>query len=247
MKKVFSIVLPLAVALLAAPAVADDWFVQLEGAGQGFAALQSGPGGIDYNIITSGLGTVTGATIDGQNIGANFEFGAASGSTNASASEGSSLVVTGSNGSVQGSVVFVAAGDGGGGEPGDGLDDDTTDPCVPGPNTACLRDGRFEITASYEFANGDTGTMGADNTTDDTAQLFFLNPNNVEVFVKVLDACGINENYWVFLAGLTDQGVSLKVRDSQAGKSRTFANPVGTVFVTVTGTTAELGAFPTCP
>ncbi len=135
------------------------------------------------------------------------------------------------------------------GEPGeDGLLDAPTDPCSPGEETVCLRDGRFEVTAAFELQNGSQGSMGGLNVTDDTAALYFLNPANVEVFVKILDACSSTEpRFWVFAAGLTNQKVELRIRDTLAGKARVFENPLQTTFVTVTGTTDELGAFPTCP
>lgn len=253
MKQILWTLLLLVVALVASPAAADDWFVQLDGgSGQGFAGLRSGSGGLDFSIVTNGIGNVTSATIGGQNLGGTASNGVLTGSTNVSASQGDTLRVTGANGTVTGTI--ERAGETGGGteppeppETGDGLEDDTTDPCVDGANTVCLRSGRFEVTATYSLQNDQTGSMGADNATDDTGQLFFLNPNNVEVFIKVLDACTSAEpNFWVFISGMTNQGVVLKVRDTVAGKSRTYENPLGTTFVTVTGTKPELGSFPTC-
>ncbi len=124
------------------------------------------------------------------------------------------------------------------------LVDDTTAPCIAGDTTACLRGDRFEVTATFNLLDGRTGGMGAANATSDTAQMHFFNPANVEVFLKVIDACSFNNTFWIFVAGLTDQGVNVKVRDTVGGKSRRYTNPLGTGFVTIRGTIVELGAFP---
>jgi len=65
----------------------------------------------------------------------------------------------------------------------------------------------------------------------------------------VIDACGptLNDRFWIFVSGLTDQEVTLTVRDTVAGKSRQYFNPLGRVFETVRGTVDEDGAFATCP
>jgi V8-like Glu-specific endopeptidase len=141
-------------------------------------------------------------------------------------------------------------GNGNGGDPDDEfLDDASTDPCVETDTTSCLASGRFEVTAEFRLADGTTGTMGAGRVTDDTGALHFFNPDNVEVFVKVIDACGatLNDRFWIFVSGLTDQEVTLTVRDTVAGKSRQYFNPLGRVFETVRGTVDEDGAFATCP
>ena len=58
----------------------------------------------------------------------------------------------------------------------------------------------------------------------------------------MLDACGVNNSFWVFASGLTNVGVTLTVTDTATGQSRPYTNPVGTAFVAVQDT----GAFSTC-
>jgi hypothetical protein len=48
------------------------------------------------------------------------------------------------------------------------------------------------------------------------------NPDNPEVFVKVLDARTVNGEYWVFYGGLTDLEYTLTVRHNQTGRVKTF-------------------------
>ena len=87
------------------------------------------------------------------------------------------------------------------------------------------------------------GSATASALSDSSGVFTFDNPDSVELVVKVLDACGIGSGFWVFAAGLTDQEVFLTVIDTKTNEVRTYANPIGTKFVTVTDT----AAFSTCP
>ena len=56
-----------------------------------------------------------------------------------------------------------------------------------------------------------------------------LNPDNVEVLVKVLDACSTSSHrFWVFAAGLTNLESNLIVTDTVTGAFRVYTNPSGT-------------------
>ena len=81
--------------------------------------------------------------------------------------------------------------------------------------------------------------------TSDSGYFWFFNPANIEVVVKVLNACTqAPPRYWVFAAGLTNVEVTLQVTDTQAGGSpKTYVNPLGTPFAPIQDT----GAFATCP
>jgi len=48
------------------------------------------------------------------------------------------------------------------------------------------------------------------------------NPENPEIFVKMLDGRGVNGKYWLFYGGLTDFEVTLTVRDTETGSTRTY-------------------------
>jgi sugar lactone lactonase YvrE len=48
------------------------------------------------------------------------------------------------------------------------------------------------------------------------------NPENPEVFVKLLDGRQVNGRFWVFYGGLTDFGYTLTVTDRQTGATRTY-------------------------
>ena len=115
-------------------------------------------------------------------------------------------------------------------------------PCVPNDTTLCLNGGRFRITATYDTGaqNGNAHTV---KLTDETGYLWFFNSVNVEVVVKVINACSLNQRFWVYAGGLTDQGVVFTVTDTNNGASKTYTNLRGQKWVTIT----DSSALATCP
>ncbi|MEM7355892.1 MAG: hypothetical protein AAF657_34060 [Acidobacteriota bacterium] len=79
--------------------------------------------------------------------------------------------------------------------------------------------------------------------TGDTGYFYFFSPNNVEVVVKVLDACEQFDRFWVFAGGLTDVEVELTVEDTLTGQIQTYRNELDTDFQPV----RDFNAFDTCP
>ncbi|MEM1206792.1 MAG: carboxypeptidase-like regulatory domain-containing protein [Acidobacteriota bacterium] len=105
----------------------------------------------------------------------------------------------------------------------------------PGPcaeDTArCLVGDRFLVTASWRDGSGNAGEARAARITDDSAYFWFFDPDNVELVVKVLDACVEPfQRYWVFAAGLTDVEVEIEVVDLLSDTRKTYRNPQGTSF-----------------
>jgi hypothetical protein len=97
---------------------------------------------------------------------------------------------------------------------------------------------RFEVSAIWETASiGDTVAQPV-QLTQDSGYFWFRDPNNVELVVKVLNGCGVNNRFWVFVAGLTNVGVTLTVEDTFTGATRTYTNPVNRPFLPVQDTNA---------
>ncbi len=96
--------------------------------------------------------------------------------------------------------------------------------------------GRFAIGASWRAYDGSTGVAHPKRLTADSGILYFFSPANVELTVKVLDACTeeFDHRFWVFIAGMTDVEVETVVRDLWLGTTRTYSNPLGRPFVTIT-------------
>ncbi len=105
-----------------------------------------------------------------------------------------------------------------------------------------LARGRFRITAQWTTAQG-TGHGHARRLTDDTGTFWFFRDSNVELTVKVLDACAPPfGRFWIFATGLTNVGVELTVEDTLAGVSHTYVNPLGNSFQPIQDTST----FATC-
>lgn len=126
-------------------------------------------------------------------------------------------------------------------EAGDGLTSSST--CTPSPTALCLSGGRFQVTASFDAGGGNSGTAQVVQLTADTGYLWFFSDSNVEAVVKVLNACGLNSNYWVFAGGLTNVKVVMTVTGTQTQVMRTYTNPPNTTFKPIQDTSA----FSTCP
>ena len=116
--------------------------------------------------------------------------------------------------------------------------------CIADANTLCLNNGRFRVTAEWTDPEGLTGSARAIEETDDSGLFWFFSADNIEMAVKVLDACATpSEHFWVFAAGLTDVGVELTIEDTLAETTMSYQSPLGTRFETITDT----AAFDTCP
>ncbi|MGH9361907.1 MAG: fibronectin type III domain-containing protein, partial [Thermoanaerobaculia bacterium] len=117
-------------------------------------------------------------------------------------------------------------------------------PCVASPTALCLNNDRFRVEALWQTATASGAGQGVELTAD-TGYLWFFGATNVEVVIKVLDACAIPgaPRYWVFAGGLTNVRTIIAVTDTQNGGTRTYENPQGTPFQPIKDTSA----FATCP
>ncbi|MEO1083241.1 MAG: carboxypeptidase-like regulatory domain-containing protein, partial [Acidobacteriota bacterium] len=120
--------------------------------------------------------------------------------------------------------------------------------CAPSETALCLgAGGRFRVEAIWETYDGDTGSGIAMPFRRDTGFLRFFESSsfgNIELIVKVLDACGEPfDRFWVFAAGLTNVEVRLQVTDTVTGEVRVYLNPQDQPFQPIQDT----AAFKTCP
>jgi len=116
-------------------------------------------------------------------------------------------------------------------------------PCTPGPDVLCLRGGRFRVTSEWQTPQGSEGHGRAVQLTPDTGYFWFFRDGNVEEVVKVLDACDLDQRFWVFAAGLTNVRVVTTVTDTLRDQTRTYVNDQGRAFRPLQDT----NAFSTCP
>lgn len=117
--------------------------------------------------------------------------------------------------------------------------------CFGSTTVLCLENGRFavEVDFSTELGGGASGQGVAVQETDNTGMFWFFEPSNLEIMIKVLDACVEPfDRFWVFFAGLTNVGFELTVTDTVTGDSNTYTNEDQTVVIPELDT----DAFDTC-
>jgi len=117
--------------------------------------------------------------------------------------------------------------------------------CVPSPTVLCLNGDRFRVQATWKDFQGGEGVGHAVPLPerDDTGLLWFFNPANVELTVKVLDGCKVNGHYWVFVSSGSTVEYEITVTDLDADQSRVYGNDSGDTPALIPDTTA----FATCP
>ncbi len=113
-------------------------------------------------------------------------------------------------------------------------------------NGLCLNT-RFAVTAKWRTnptpgtpTDGDAHVVVAG---PNSGVLWFFSSDNWEVMVKVLNACGLNNRYWVFSAATTNVFYRMEVFDVRAGVNKVYFNYPGPPAPAVTDT----DAFATCP
>ncbi len=115
--------------------------------------------------------------------------------------------------------------------------------CTPDTHTLCLNSGRFSITADFQRTpEGPSSPATAVPLTANTGYFWFFDPTNIELVMKVLPGCSVNNSYWVFAGGLTNVGVEMKVTDTVTGASKSYSTTFGTPFQPI----QDSSAFP-CP
>ncbi|MES1243588.1 MAG: plastocyanin/azurin family copper-binding protein [Acidobacteriota bacterium] len=118
--------------------------------------------------------------------------------------------------------------------------------CVPDATTLCVNNGRFRVRTHWRSStqSGDATAVALDFAPD-SGLFYFFSSTNIEMLVKVLNACvpALGNKYWVFYAATTNVELTVTVTDSQTGKTKVYFNPLNTAALPVQDT----NAFATCP
>jgi len=119
------------------------------------------------------------------------------------------------------------------------------DGCVPSATELCLNDDRFRLAVTWRDFEGKEGEGTAVPLAgrDDTGMFWFFKEDNVELTVKVLNGCGVNGHYWVFVSPGSTVEWELTVTDTLRDRTRTYGNALGDVPPLIPDT----AAFATCP
>jgi fibronectin type III domain protein len=116
-------------------------------------------------------------------------------------------------------------------------------PCVATGTALCIH-GRFQVSVAWKAS---VSAFGAGQvmpvSSADSGLFWFTSPDNLELLVKVLDGCPLNQRFWVYTGPATDAQLTLTVIDTKTGKVRVYVNPLGMA----AGTTTDTEAFATCP
>ncbi len=124
--------------------------------------------------------------------------------------------------------------------------------CLPGTETACLLDGKFEVVGTMkdfaapprEYANRVMNFPEGRAESDQAVFFHSFNPGNFEVGVKMVDACGLAGDhplraFWAFFGGLTNAGTEIEIEDTVTGGVVAWRNPAGEFPLTL----GDVGAF----
>ena len=106
----------------------------------------------------------------------------------------------------------------------------------------CLNEGRFKVEVDFFDFNPTPIPATVSQTAGDAGLFYFFQPNNVELLVKVLDACPVDNRFWVFYGGLTNVEFELRVTDTERNQSKNYFNPPG-----FPPAVMDTSAFATCP
>jgi hypothetical protein len=116
--------------------------------------------------------------------------------------------------------------------------------CPQDPTILCLHGGRFLAAIEWRTPAGATGRGVVAQRTDVAGVFYFFVPPNLEMLVKVLNACTAPYNaYWVFLSATTNVEFNLTVTDTASGRQKIYRNPLGQPAKPV----IDLTTFTTCP
>jgi hypothetical protein len=108
----------------------------------------------------------------------------------------------------------------------------------------CIAGSRFTVSVTWLTTGGDRGVGTVANSNATSGVFWFFGPDNWELMLKVINACGVlNNKFWAFSAATTDVHYQLIITDVKAGVTKRYFNYLGVSAPAVTDT----DAFATCP
>jgi plastocyanin len=119
-------------------------------------------------------------------------------------------------------------------------------PCLASATVLCVNNNRFQVEVEWRTAdNSGPGQAVPVAGAPDSGLFYFFAASNLEMLVKVLNACSLpgSSRYWVFFAATTNVELGVTVTDTQNGTVKSYFNPLGRPALPVQDT----NAFATCP
>lgn len=121
---------------------------------------------------------------------------------------------------------------------------DVAAPCVESVTALCLNNDRFRVEVLWRTTTSSGDGMAVPiPSAPDSGLFYFFSAANLEMLLKVLNGCGLNNRYWVFYAATTNVEFAVLVTDVTNGRVKTYFNPLNRPAPPVQDTSA----FATCP
>lgn len=143
------------------------------------------------------------------------------------------LMVSDGIGSSEATVIVVVT-ETSGDEPGGGAEG----ACEGSSADLCLNDERFRVEVTWATEDDAGEGRPVDFRTSDSGVFSFFDGANWEILVKVIDACALNDHYWIFAGSTTNVAYELTVTDTVTGESKSYSNELGISAPAITDTTA---------
>jgi hypothetical protein len=109
-----------------------------------------------------------------------------------------------------------------------------TSACIPSDTVMCIDDlpgdNRFKVTASFHTVQGGGHAGSGQEIPLKTLGVihgglfWFFSADNPEMVVKMVNGCGVNGFYWVFVSAGTNVGFTVTVKDTAFGGTKTYTN-----------------------
>ena len=106
-------------------------------------------------------------------------------------------------------------------------DDPTSFLCFLEGNVLCTQGGRFRVQVEWRDFEGNSGQAQSKKLTPNSGYFWFFDPDNAEIYVKVLDGRQVNGHYWVFFGSASNVEFKVCVTDIFAREQRVYENPLG--------------------
>ena len=114
--------------------------------------------------------------------------------------------------------------------------------CSPNHTTLCLLQDRFRVTVDWDDGSN-SGQGQAMPLGNGSGFFYFSDPENIDLFIQVINGCFSNGYFWVFSASTTDVEYMMSVSDTKTNQTETYFKPQGTIPDSILDTTT----FTACP
>ncbi len=116
--------------------------------------------------------------------------------------------------------------------------------CTADATHLCLTGNRFRVSVQWtDYNTNVTAAATAVPFVDESGFFYFQDPSNIEIMVKVHDACPSFGHFWFFSAATTNVGYTITVTDTKTGQTETYSNPAHVLSAANT----DQSSFASCP